>query len=200
MATIEKSSADRSSLIRWLALTGIIGSTLFAASGVWEMISPASSADGSQVLDSTHFRIAGSMMVLAYLGWLAIALAFYWWGATGGGWLGKIALVIMAVGVVAAVADQISRVLAVQETQAAPWQVILFIGAVFVAPILLGVAAWRARVVPLWTALYPLVMVAVVPLALWALSGVIGPGLVILLQGLLWLGFSAIVYAGQAGA
>ena len=181
-------------------MSGIIGSALFAATGVWEMISPASSADGSQILDSTHFRIAGIMMVLAYLGWLAIALAFYVRGAMGSGWLGKMALVIMAVGVVAAVADQISRFLAVQETQLAPWRIILFIAAVFVAPILLGVAAWRARVISLWKAPYPIVMVAVMPFVLWALSGVIGPGLVVLLQGLLWLGFAAIVYAGQASA
>jgi hypothetical protein len=76
---------------------------------------------------------------------------------------------------------------------------ILFIGAVFVAPILLGVAALRAKVIPLWMAIYPIVAVAVVPVVLWTLlANVIDATVVVIPQGLAWLGFGAIAYGNRA--
>ena len=196
MSTTEKTITDRRDHVKWLALAGIIGSALFAVSGVWEMVSPATSASGNQILDPAHFQIGSIMVALGYVGLLATALAFYLDGATGSGWLGKIAIGIMTVGVLAAFGDQINRIITAQETQNAPWQIILFMSAVFIAPVLLGVAALRGKVIPLWMALYPIVMVAVVPLALWMFGSIIGIGsdLVIFLQGLLWLGFALIVY------
>lgn len=200
MTTAEIAVRDRSDLIKGLALAGIVGSALFAASGVWSMISPTTSADGNQILQPTQFQITGGMLVLAYAGWLATALAFYLRGAMGSGWLGKIAVAMMAVGLPLIIADQITRIMTVQNTDLAPWQGIAFVGAIFIAPILLGVAALRAKVIPLWMALYPILMVAVVPFALWGLSNIFGAGLVIFLQGLLWLGFAVIVYMGRVRA
>lgn len=133
--TTGQAVVERRAQVGWLALAGIVGSALFVATGVWEMIAPASNADGSQILDPTHFQISG----------------------------------------------------------------ILFIGAVFVAPILLGVAALRAKVIPLWMAIYPIVAVAVVPVVLWTLlANVIDATVVVIPQGLAWLGFGAIAYGNRA--
>lgn len=67
-----------------------------------------------------------------------------------------------------------------------------------VGPLLLGITALVARRVPIWVAAYPIVMLVGGTIAGWTALG--SYPLALTVQGLVWLGFAALVYTGRATA
>lgn len=190
--------------IKGLAMAGIVGAALVAATGLWWLIDPYTADAGAQILNPTAFQITGVASAVGYVGWLAAAIAFYQVGAMGRGRLARFAIGLLATGLVVAIGGQINDVFAarsdVQIGQAPSWllffQMLAFLG----GPVLLSVAALQARLTPLWVALYPFLVLALGTIAGWSLAGMagLGAGVPIILTGLAYMGFAAIVYTGRA--
>jgi hypothetical protein len=179
--------------IKSLAVAGIIGSAVMIVFGVIALVAPPQI--GNKVVNPVLFQIKNILEILAFVGWALICFAFYQTGAAGGGWLAKIALALAVFGAITASAINIANAIAIQFVNTPDWTSILLFGQVLAAPVLLGVGALRVRMVSLWQALYPIIIVGIVPIALWVIFGDANPSLPAIVQALAWIGFGWLAMA-----
>ena len=188
-------SQMQASRVKPLAWAGIVGSLVMIVFGVIALIAPPQVGD--RVVNAPLFQIKSILEILAFVGWALICLAFYQGGSAGGGWLAKIALVLAALGAIAASVINIANAIAIQNVTTPDWANILLFGLVLVAPVLLGIGALRARRIVTWQALYPIIFVGIVPLAVWIFAGDAGPSLPAIVQAVAWVGFALLAMAAS---
>jgi hypothetical protein len=177
---------------------GIFGSVVMIVFGVIALVSPPQVGD--TVVNPTLFQIKNILEILAFAGWALICFAFYQSGAAGRGWLAKIALVLAVLGALTASVNNIANAIAIQNVSVPDWASVLLFGLVLVAPVFLGIGALRLKMVPLRQALYPIVIVGIVPIAVWIILGDAGPSLPAIVQSFAWIGFALLAMAVKPGA
>ena len=183
----------KASRIKALAWAGISGSVVMIVFGVIALVSPPQV--GNKVVNPVLFQIKNILEILAFAGWALICLAFYQSGAAGRGWLAKIALVLALLGAITASVINVANAIAIQNVNAPDWASILLFGLALVAPVLLGIGALRRRMVPLWKAFYPIVIVGIVPIAVWIIFGDASPSMPAIVQSFAWIGFALLAMA-----
>jgi hypothetical protein len=181
------------SRIKPLAWAGISGSAVMIVFGVIALVSPPQI--GNRVVNPVLFQIKNILEILAFAGWALICFVFYQTGAPGSGWLAKIALALAVLGAITASAINIANAIAIQFVNTPDWTSILLFGQALVAPVLLGIGALRVRMVSLWQALYPIIIVGSVPIALWVIFGDASPSFPAIVQAFAWIGFALLAMA-----
>jgi hypothetical protein len=181
------------SLIKPLAWAGIFGSAVMIVFGVIALVAPPQI--GNRVVNPVLFQIKNILEILAFAGWALICFVFYQTRAPGSGWLAKIALALAVLGAITASAINIANAIAIQFVNTPNWTSILLFGQALVAPVLLGIGALRVRMVSLWQALYPIIIVGIVPIALWVIFGDANPSFPAIVQAFAWIGFALLAMA-----
>ena len=189
------SNQMQTSRVQRLAWAGIFGSVMMTVFGVIALLAPPQV--GNKVVNPDLFQIKNILEILAFVGWALICLAFYEGGSAGRGWLAKIALVLAVLGAITASVINVANAIAIQNVNAPDWSSILLFGLALVAPVLLGLAALRVRRIATWKALYPIILVGIVPLVVWVVSGDANPSLPAIIQAFAWIGFALLTIAAS---
>lgn len=185
------------SRIRTMTRAGIAGSVLMIVFGLIALVSPPQI--GNQIVRPGLYRIKNLLEVAAFAGWALICLAYYETGAAARGWLAKIALVLATLGAITASVSNVVNAIALQDVGLPDWANLILFGLVFAAPVLLGIGAIRVRMLPPWDALYPIVIVGIVPMAVWIVVGDGSPSFPAIVQSLAWIGFALLAMAIRPG-
>jgi hypothetical protein len=176
------------SRIKPLAWAGISGSLVMIVFGILALVAPPQV--GNKVVNPVLFQIKNILEILAFAGWAMICFAFYQSGAAGRGWLAKFALVLAGLGAITASVNNVANALAIQNVNVPDWASILLFGLALVAPVLLGIGALRVRMVFPWQALYPIIIVGIMPIAVWIIFGAASPSIPAIVQAIAWIGFA----------
>lgn len=186
-------TGKRTGLVKPLAWAGIFGAAILIVFAVIEIVSPSQA--GNKVINPGLFQIENIFEIFGFAGWVLICFAFYQSGASGRGWLAKIALAIAVLGGITACVSSVINAIAIQNVEGPDWTNILLFGLVLFAPVLLGIGALRVRIVSLWQALYPIVVVGIVSVAFWGIFGDANPTIPVIVQGFAWIGFAVLAMA-----
>ena len=124
-----------------------------------------------------------------------ICFAFYQSGAVGRGWLAKIAIGLALLGAITASVINVANAIAIQNVNTPDWANIFLFGLVLLAPVLLGISALRTRMVLVWQALYPILIVGVLSIVIWILFGDANPSFPAIVQAFAWIGFALLAIA-----
>jgi len=183
----------RVSQFAWM---GIIGGIIMIGFGINGFIAPPQIGD--KVVNPSLFQIKNILEIISFVGYALICIAFYMTGATGNGWLPKIAIVLAILGAITASVINIANALAVQNVSTPDWSNIFLFGLILLAPLFLGISALLKRTIPVWQRLYPIFVVGIMSLAVWIILGdTFGPSIPAIVQALSWIGFAFIAMSVQ---
>ena len=192
--SIGQMTASRGGLVKPLAWIGILCAATAMGAAVIELVSPPQI--GKQIVNPSLFQIENAVFPIVFIGWVLICSAFYTSGATGSGWLPRIALGLAMAGAIVSASQNVGSAISIGNFEIPDWAGIIQLGSL-AAPLLLGIAALRHRMVPPWQALYPIVVVTILSLVFWGIFAESSPSIPITVQALAWIGFGMIALAAK---
>ena len=190
---ISQMTASRGGLVKPVAWVGMLCAAVAIGLAAIELVSPTQV--GNKIVNPSLFQIENTLFPIVFFGWVLICFAFYFSGAAGSGWLPRIALGLAIAGAIVSSFQSVSSAITIGNFEIPDWASIIQFGLVLAAPLLLGIAALRQRMVPLWQAAYPIVVVAIVSLVFWGIFAEASPSIPITVQSLAWIGFGMIALA-----
>lgn len=179
------------SRVKQLAWIGILGSLIMIGFAINAFMAPPQIGD--KIVNPVLFQIKNILEIVSFVGYALICFAFYGSGAAGQGWLPITSLVLAASGAVTASVINIANAIAVQNVPTPDWSNIFLFGLILLAPLFLGIGALHTRIILMWQALYPIIVVGIVSLAVWIILGdSLGPSIPAMVQAFTWIGFAVI--------
>ena len=176
--------------IKIFAWVGIIGAIVMIVFGSNALIAPPQI--GNRVVNPGLFQVKNILEIIGFVGYAMICFAFYRKGAAGHGWLAKIGLGFALLGAITASVINIANAIAIQNVDTPDWANIFLFGLVLLAPVLLGIGALRTRMIVLWQALYPILIVGFLAITIWIIVGDANPSIPAIFQAFAWIGFALI--------
>jgi hypothetical protein len=188
-------STDRpkTNTIKTFAWIGIVGAIIMIGFGINALVAPPQIGD--KVVNPMLFQVKNILEIFSFIGYAMICFAFYQSGAVGRGWLAKIAIGLALLGAITASVINVANAIAIQNVNTPDWANIFLFGLVLLAPVLLGISALRTRIVLVWQALYPILIVGVLSIVIWILFGDANPSFPAMVQAFTWIGFALLAIA-----
>jgi hypothetical protein len=180
-------TASRGGLVKPLAWIGMLCAAVAIGLAVIELVSPPQI--GNKIINPSLFQIENALFPIVFFGWVIICFAFYLSGATGSGPLPRIALGLAIAGAFVSSYQNVGSAITLGNFELPDWAGIIQLVFVLAAPLLLGIAALRTRMIPPWQAFYPIIVVAIVSLVFWGIFADSSPSIAITAQALAWIGF-----------
>jgi hypothetical protein len=179
--------------IKTFAWIGIVGAIIMIGFGINALVAPPQIGD--KVVNPMLFQVKNILEIFSFIGYAMICFAFYQSGAVGRGWLAKIAIGLALLGAITASVINVANAIAIQNVNTPDWANIFLFGLVLLAPVLLGISALRTRIVLVWQALYPILIVGVLSIVIWILFGGANPSFPAMVQAFAWIGFALLAIA-----
>ncbi len=181
--------------VRMLGIACMIGAVFFSANGIWEVLQPSMAENPpGALLDPFHYRILWLVFgLLCTPAFFAGQLGYYFSGASGRNWFGKIIIVLAAIGATLYMLDALSKAVTLHGISL--WGLGLPLSQ-WISTFLLGIAAlfagkvavWK-RVWPVWTGIAPQILFPIYIFVFgWPAHAALAT------QGLNWVIFGYAVY------